>query len=78
MHIVVRRSVPWFPLVLAAGWVLMLSLALRDLSWFAGASFDGYARPPVVSKSISSAAARSNVAPCSAAVLAPAARVVGR
>ena len=46
MVIVVRRSFPFFPVLLAIGWVLMMSLSLRDLAWFAaaGASFDN--QPP--------------------------------
>ena len=76
MQIVVRRSVPWFPLVLAAAWVLMLGLALRDLAWFAEASFESHSRPAVVSRMLpSSAAAKKKVAPCPAAAIAPAAQL---
>lgn len=77
MQIVVRRSVPWFPLVLAAAWVLMLGLAVRDLAWFAGASFESHSRPAAVSRMLpSSAAARKKVVPCSDAAIAPAAQVL--
>src|SRR5207302_992497 len=31
MVITVRRNYPWFPVALAIGWVLMMSLAVRDL-----------------------------------------------
>jgi len=71
MQIVVRRSVPWFPLVLAAGWLFMLSLALRDLSWFATASFES---PPDVrapSRTAPPAPARTKLTSCPAAALVP-------
>ena len=38
MVFTVKRSFPWFPLVLAIGWMLMMSLAVRDLAWFAAAA----------------------------------------
>jgi len=38
MHIILKRSFPWFPMVLAAGWIVMVGLAISDLAWFAAAS----------------------------------------
>jgi len=35
MDIVLKRSFPWFPVVLAAGWMLMTILTVRDLAGFA-------------------------------------------
>jgi len=75
MRIVLKRSFPWFPVVLAAGWVLMMSLAIPELEWFAAASASF--RPPVtsVTKAVSPASTAVKVpirvAPCAAAALAP-------
>jgi hypothetical protein len=38
MQIRLKRGFPWFPVVLAAGWSLMMVLTIQDLAWFANAS----------------------------------------
>jgi hypothetical protein len=74
MVITVRRNYPWFPVALAIGWVLMMSLAVRDLGWFAGFSstLGDHGRPMATVNSASSAAAVKTPidrAPCAAAIV---------
>ena len=81
MQIIVKRRFPWFPVVLAAGWVLMMSLAVRDLAWFAAASasFDGRSTVASAPKAVPSPTAVKmpmGVTPCAAAAIAPAARMI--
>ena len=80
MVITVRRSFPWFPAALAAGWALMLSLTLRDLAWFAaaGASLDGRTGISAVAPIETAAPIKMpvGVAPCAAVGIAPAARTI--
>jgi hypothetical protein len=80
MRIILKRSFPWFPVVLAAGWILMMSLAVRDLAWFAAASasLDGRSTVASAPKAVSPARVRMpiGVTPCAAAAFAPAARIV--
>jgi len=75
MRIILKRNFPWFPLVLAAGWVLMMSLAIPELEWFAAASA-AFGRPVAsVAKAVSPATpavkAPMRVAHCAATSLAP-------
>ena len=80
MVIIVRRSFPWFPVALAVGWALMLSLALRDLTWFAaaGASLDGQTGISAVMPIATAAPIKIpvGVAPCAAAAIAPISRPI--
>ena len=81
MHIILKRSFPWFPVVLAAGWILMMSLAIRDLAWFAAASasFDGRSTVASARKAVPPARAVKmpiGVTPCAAAAIVPAARII--
>jgi hypothetical protein len=81
MLIRVRRSFPWFPILLVAGWGLMMSLAIRDLAWFAaaGASLESRLSPVTVPDRAPPAAAiklRVPATPCTAAAIVPAARLI--
>jgi hypothetical protein len=83
MHMILKRSFPWFPVVLAAGWILMMGLAIRELAWFAAASasFDGRSTVASAPKAVPPATAIKipiAVTPCAAAGIAPAARIIGR
>jgi len=69
MRIILKRNFPWFPVVLAAGWVLMMSLAIPELEWFAAASASFGPPGASVAKAVSPAS--TAVAPCAAAALAP-------
>jgi len=73
MVITVRRNYPWFPVALAIGWVLMMSLAVRDLGWFArfSSASGNPAQPTAAANSASSAAAVKTplgTSPCAAAI----------
>ena len=73
MVITVRRNFPWFPVALAIGWVLMMSLAVRDLGWFArfSSALGDPAQPTATANSASSAAAVKmplGTSPCAAAI----------
>ncbi len=71
------RSVPWFPLVLAVGWILMVSLAMVEMASFAAAtaslgsrvaSAPANAVPPATTKAtvpvkVAPAAAAAAIAP---------------
>jgi len=82
MHIILKRSFPWFPMVLAAGWIVMVGLAISDLAWFAAASASFGGRPTAASalKAVPAAGTAVKVpvgvAPCTAAAIAPAARII--
>jgi len=81
MRIILKRSFPWFPVVLATGWILMMSLAVRDLAWFAAASssFDGRSTVASAPKAVPAATTVKmpiGVTPCAAAAIAPAARII--
>jgi len=81
MIIVVRRSFPWFPVALAAGWILMMSLAVRDLAWFSAASMSFGDRTTPASSSVAVPAGKAvkpgvGLAPCAAAAITPAVRVI--
>jgi hypothetical protein len=75
MRIILKRSFPWFPVVLAAGWVLMMSLAIPELEWFAATSASLGRSVTSAAKAVSPATAAVKVpilaAPCRAAALAP-------
>lgn len=74
MRIILKRGFPWFPVVLAAGWVLMMSLAIPELEWFAATSASFGRSVTSVAKAVSPAATAVKVpirvAPCAAAALA--------
>jgi hypothetical protein len=79
MRIILRESFPWFPVVLAAGWILMMGLATRDLAWFAAASasLDGRSTVASAPKGVSPMVKKPvGVTPCAAAAIAPAARMI--
>jgi len=80
MRINLKRSFPWFPVVLTAGWISMMSLAVRDLAWFAaaGASLDGRSNVASAPEAVSPAIVRmpTGVISCAAAAIAPAARII--
>jgi len=82
MQIRLKRGFPWFPVVLAAGWISMMALAIHDLAWFAasGASLDGHrSTVALAAKAVPSATAVSlpiGGRPCAAAAIAPAARII--
>jgi len=75
MRLILKRRFPWFPVVLAAGWVLMMSLAIPELEWFAATSASFGRSVTSVAKAVSPAATAVKVpirvAPCAAAALAP-------
>jgi len=75
MRIILKRNFPWFPVVLAAGWVLMMSLAIPELEWFAAASASfgppGASGAKAVSPASTAVKVPIRVAPCAAATLAP-------
>jgi hypothetical protein len=72
MVITVRRNYPWFPVALAIGWVLMMSLAVRDLGWFArfSSALGDPEQPTATANSASSAAVKTplGTSPCAAAI----------
>ena len=73
MVMTVRRNYPWFPVALAIGWVLMMSLAVRDLGWFArfSSALGNHAQPTAAANSASFAAAVKaplGTSPCAAAI----------
>ena len=73
MVITVRRNFPWFPVALAIGWVLMMSLTVRDLGWFAGFSsgLGDHVRATATANPVSSASAVKTplaTSPCAAAI----------
>ena len=73
MVITVRRNFPWFPVALAIGWVLMMSLAVRDLGWFArfSSALGDHVRPTASANPLSSASAVKTplaTSPCAAAI----------
>jgi hypothetical protein len=79
MVITVRRNFPWFPVALAIGWVLMMSLTVRDLGWFArfSSALGDPIRPTATAHPVSSAAPIKTplaTSPCAAAI-APLARI---
>jgi hypothetical protein len=74
MVITVRRNYPWFPVALAIGWVLMMSLAVRDLGWFArfSSALGDRAQSTATANGASSAAAIKTplgTSPCAAAIV---------
>ena len=73
MVITVRRNFPWFPVALAIGWVLMMSLTVRDLGWFArfSSALGDHVRPTASANPLSSASAVKTplaTSPCAAAI----------
>ena len=81
MQIILKRGFPWFPVILATGWVSMMGLAIRDLAWFAAASesFNGRSTVASALKAVPPATAVKmpiGVTPCTAAAIAPTARMI--
>src|SRR5436190_1896750 len=73
MVITVRRNFPWFPVALAIGWVLMMSLTVRDLGWFArfSSGLEDPAGPTATANPVSPASAVKTplaTSPCAAAI----------
>ena len=73
MVITVRRNFPWFPVALAIGWVLMMSLAVRDLGWFVrfSSALGDHVRPTATANPVPSAATVKTpltTSPCAAAI----------
>ena len=83
MRKALRRTVPWFPLVLAVGWILMVSLAIAEMASFAAAtaslaSTEASAPANAVPHATTTVTVPVKVAPSAAAAIAPPTSTVHR